>query len=105
MWENTLNHYCGDHSKCHHLAHQGYQWTNLDISEAQASLRLCLAEGSKIIQEVDPLSGSTQANDSFHAVKGKSTDKRMNFTTSTEARFALGAIFSPNRETRAGKTS
>jgi hypothetical protein len=42
--------------------------------------------------KIDPLSGSTQANESFHAVKGKYTDKRLNFTTSTEARFALGVI-------------
>jgi hypothetical protein len=75
------------------------------MPEAQASLRRYLAEGSKIIQKVDPLSGSTQPNESFHAVKGKYTDKRLNFTTSTEARFALGVIFSPNRGTRTGKTS
>jgi hypothetical protein len=75
------------------------------MPEAQASLRRYLAEGSKIIQKVDPLSGSTQANESFHAVKGKYTDKRLNATTSTEARFALGVIFSPNRGTRAGKAS
>jgi hypothetical protein len=63
------------------------------MPEAQASLRLCLAKGSKIIQKVDPLSGSTEANESFHAVKGKYTDRRLNFTTSTEARFALGVIY------------
>jgi hypothetical protein len=55
-------------------------------------LRRYLAEASKIIQKIDPLSGSTQANESFHAVKGKYTDKRLNFTTLTDARFALGAI-------------
>jgi hypothetical protein len=92
MWENTLNHHRGDHSKCHHPAHQGYQWKNRDMPEAQASLRRYLAEGSKIIQNDDPLSGSTQDNESFHAVKGKYTDKRLNFTTSTEARFVLGMI-------------
>jgi hypothetical protein len=92
MRENTLNHYCGDHSKCHHPAHQGYQWKNRDIPEAQASLRRYLAEGSKIIRKVDPPSGSTQANESFRAVKGKYTNKRLNLMTSTEARFALGVI-------------
>jgi hypothetical protein len=55
MWENTLNHNCGDHSKCHHPAHQDYQSKNRDMPEAQASLRRCLTEGSKIIQEVDPV--------------------------------------------------
>jgi hypothetical protein len=75
------------------------------MPEAQASLRRHPAEGSKIIQKVDPLSGSTQANESFHAVKGKHTDKRLNFTTSTEACFALGVIVSPCRGTRVGKTS
>jgi hypothetical protein len=92
MRENTLNHYCGDHSKCHYPAHQGYQWKNRDMPEAQASFRRYLAEGSKIIQKVDLLGGSTQANDSFHAVKGMYSNKRLNFTTSTEARFALGGI-------------
>jgi hypothetical protein len=38
MWENTLNQFSGDHSKCHHPAHQGYQWKNRDMPEAQASL-------------------------------------------------------------------
>jgi hypothetical protein len=51
MWENTLNHYCGDHPKCHHPADQGYQWKNRDMPEAQAGLRRYLAEGSKIIQK------------------------------------------------------
>jgi hypothetical protein len=64
-----------------------------------------LAEGSKIIQKVDPLSGSTQPNESFHTVKGKYADKRLNFMTSFKARFALGVILSPDRGTRAGKTS
>jgi hypothetical protein len=26
IWENTLNHDCGNHSKCHCPANQGYQW-------------------------------------------------------------------------------
>jgi hypothetical protein len=41
---------------------------------------------------VDSLSGSTQANESVRAVKGKSTNKRSKFTTSLWARFALGVI-------------
>jgi hypothetical protein len=76
MCENTLNHYCGDHSKCHHPAHQGYQWKNRDMPEAQASLQRYLAEESKVIQKVNPFSGATQANEFFHVVKGKYTDKR-----------------------------
>jgi hypothetical protein len=59
------------------------------MTESQASLPLHLAEGSENMQKVDPPSGSTQANESFHAVKAKYTDKRLNFTISTEARFAL----------------
>jgi hypothetical protein len=92
MWQNSLNHYCGDHSTCHHPAHQGHQWKDRDMPEAQASLRRYLAKGPTIIQKVDPLSGSTQANESFRAVKGMYTNKCLNFTTSTEARFALGVI-------------
>jgi hypothetical protein len=66
------------------------------MTEALASLRRYLAEGSKIIQKVDPLSGPTQANEFFLAVKGKYTDKLLNFTTSTEARLALGVISQTN---------
>jgi hypothetical protein len=55
-------------------------------------LRRHVAEEPKIIQKADPLSGSTQANESFHAVKGRYTDKHLNFTISAEARFALGVI-------------
>jgi hypothetical protein len=62
------------------------------MPKAQASLRRYLAEGSKIIPKVDDLAGSTQANASFHAMKGRYTDKRLTFTTSTEARFALGVM-------------
>jgi hypothetical protein len=62
------------------------------MPEAQASLRGYRAGGSKNIQKVDPPSGSTQANEPFHAVKGKYTDKGLNLTTSTEAHFALGVI-------------
>jgi hypothetical protein len=88
--ENKLNRHCGDHSKCHHPGHQGYQWKNRGMPEAQASLRRNLAKGSKVIQKIDPLSGSTQANESFHAVKRKYIGKRLNITTSTEPRLALG---------------
>jgi glutamate-1-semialdehyde aminotransferase len=38
MWANTLNHDCGDHSKCDHPAHQGYQWKSWNMPEARASL-------------------------------------------------------------------
>jgi hypothetical protein len=51
----------------------------------------------KIIQKVNPLSGSAQANEFFHAVKGKYTDRRFNFTTSTGARFALRVISQSRR--------
>jgi hypothetical protein len=55
-------------------------------------LRGHLAEGPRIIQKVDSLSESIQANDSFHAVKKKYTDKGLNFTTSTETHFVLGIL-------------
>jgi hypothetical protein len=45
-----------------------------------------------IIQKVDPLTGSGQADESFHIVKGRYTDKCLNFTTSIEARFSPGVI-------------
>jgi hypothetical protein len=92
MSENTLGRYCGDRSKCHHPAHQPCQWRNGDMPEVQPSLRRYRSEGLKIIQEFDTHSGSTQVNESFHVVKAKYIDKRLNFTTSTEARFPPGAI-------------
>jgi hypothetical protein len=92
MWENAFNHYYGDHTKCDHPAHQGDQWKKRDMPEAQMSLRRYRTEGSKIIQKEWTITGSTQANESFHAVKGKHTDKRLNFTTSTEACFTLTVI-------------
>jgi hypothetical protein len=96
MWENTLNHYCGGHSKCYHPAHQGYHWKNRDMPEAQPSLRRYLAEGSNVIQKLESLTGSTSANESFQAMKGKYTNKCLNFTILTEALLALGWIVSPN---------
>jgi hypothetical protein len=65
MWENSVNHYCGDHSKRGHPADQGYQWKNRDRPEAQANLGWSLAEGSETIHKTDPLAGSAQANESF----------------------------------------
>jgi hypothetical protein len=100
MWENAINHYCSDHSKGDRPAHQGHQSKNRDMPEAQASLRGYLAEGSKIIQKIDLLSGPTQTNGSFHAVRGKYTEKRLGFTTSNEACFALGVRCLPVREPR-----
>jgi hypothetical protein len=43
----------------------------------------------KAIKRVDPFMGSKQANESFHAVKGEYANERLNFMTSTEARFSL----------------
>jgi hypothetical protein len=82
MWENAFNHYCGDHSKCDHRAHHGYQWKNRDMPEAELILQRYLVEGSKIIQKVNALSGSTPANESFYVIKGEYTDVRLNFITS-----------------------
>jgi hypothetical protein len=45
--------------------------------------------------KVDLLRASTQADEFFHAAKGRYTDQRLNFMTSTEARVALGVIFKP----------
>jgi hypothetical protein len=42
---------------------QDSKWKNLDISEAQASLRRYRAESQKSFKKNDPLSGSTQANE------------------------------------------
>jgi hypothetical protein len=53
-------------------------------------LRPRLVEGPIITQKIDPLDGSTQANQFFHIVKGKYTDKCLNFETSIEAHFPLG---------------
>jgi hypothetical protein len=92
MWENTLNPDCGDHSKCNHRSHQGYQWKNRDKSEARKSLRQHLTQGSNIIQKTDPFAGSTPANASFHVVNKNEANKHSNFTNSTEIRFPLGMI-------------
>jgi hypothetical protein len=91
-WENALNHYCGDHSRCADPEHQGYKWRYRANPAAQDTLREYLAEGPKIIRKVDPLRGSTQANESFHAVKAKYVDKRLNLPGSTEGRLALAVI-------------
>jgi fatty-acid desaturase len=45
-------HYSGDHSKCRHSAHQGYQWKNRDLPEAQVSLVQFLGKALKDIQMV-----------------------------------------------------
>jgi hypothetical protein len=81
MWENVLNHCCRDHSKCYHPAHQGYQWKNRYMLEDYAGLRPLLPEGSEIVQKIDPLTGSTEANELCHDVRGKYTNKYLNFTT------------------------
>jgi hypothetical protein len=62
------------------------------MAEAQVGLWGHLAEASEIIQNTDPLNGSTEPNESFHAVMRKYTDRRLNLTTSIEAHFALGVI-------------
>jgi hypothetical protein len=69
------------------------------MHEAQVGLRRYLAEGSGIIQKVDPFVGATQATESFHAAEGKYPEKHLNFITSTEAHFALRVI-PPSRNSR-----
>jgi hypothetical protein len=91
-WENAYNHYCGDHTRCADPEHHGYRWRYEESPEGQATLRQYLAEGSKVIRKVDPLRGSTQGNESFHAVKAKYADKRLNLPGSTEGRFALAVV-------------
>jgi hypothetical protein len=54
----------------------------------------------KSLTKVDPPRASAPADESFHAVKGKYTDKSLNFTTSTEARFALEVVSQPGTQTR-----
>lgn len=92
QWENAFQHYRGDHGKCPDPEHTGYLWRNRDDPEAQETLRGYLAAGSDIIRKVDPLTGSTQLNESFHNVKAKFADKRLDLKGSTEARFALSVI-------------
>jgi hypothetical protein len=89
MRENAYDHYCGDHTRCPRPGHEAYGWTHQKSPEARQTLKRYLAEGSKIIRKIDPLRGSTQWNESFHAVKAKYADKRQSFPGSTEARFAL----------------
>jgi hypothetical protein len=92
MWENTSIIIAAITSSViiqHIMAISGRTGTCLKLK------RVCdriWVEGSKIIQKVDTLSRSIQANESFHALKGKCTYKRLNFTTSTEARLALRVI-------------
>jgi hypothetical protein len=92
LWNNTYNHYCGDHSHCPDPMHKGYLWPKRDNPRAQEVLRRYIDEGSKMIDRVNPDLGSTQLNESFHATKAKFADKRLNFTVSTEARFAMAVI-------------
>jgi hypothetical protein len=70
-WESAYGHFCGDHTGCPNPTHQGYQWRHRDDPAARETLTRYLAEGSKVIRKVDPLQGSTQWNESFHAVKAK----------------------------------
>jgi hypothetical protein len=56
---------------CHYPGYKGYQGKERNMTESQASLPRHLAEGSENMQKVDPPSGSTQANESFHAREGE----------------------------------
>jgi hypothetical protein len=91
-WENAFEHYQGDHRRCPNPEHTGYHWRQRDDPEAQETLRGYLAAGSEVIRKVDPLIGSTQLNESFHNVKAKFADKRLDLKGSTEARFALSVM-------------
>jgi hypothetical protein len=80
MRENSVNRYCGHRSKRRHPVYQGHQLNNRDMPEAHASLRQYLAEGSKVIQNGDSLSASTEPNESFLALNGNYPDKHLDFT-------------------------
>jgi hypothetical protein len=97
MWENASQHYCGNHSNCIDPNHSGFKWTNASNPEAQATLNNFISKGTNLLTSVKPSAGSTQANESFHAVKAKFADKRVNYPLSTPARFAISTISSNNQ--------
>jgi hypothetical protein len=92
MWENSAKHYSGDHSGCRDRNHTGYQWRESGNPEAQQVLGKMITAGSSLIRKCNPNLGSTQGNESFHAVKAKYADKRLNYAASTQARFAMAVI-------------
>jgi hypothetical protein len=84
MWENAYRDSRGDHARCSDHAHQGHEWGDRDNFAAQRSLREYFVESFKMIQKIDPLRKSPQWNESFHAVKAKCVNKRLDFPTSTD---------------------
>jgi hypothetical protein len=95
-WENAPKHYAGDHSKCADTEHEGYRWTQRDNPAAQETLERVILTGSEMIRSCDPNFGSTQGNESYHAVKAKYADKRLNYPVSTPSRFGLSVIAHSN---------
>jgi hypothetical protein len=95
-WENARQHYRGDHSKCPDTKHEGYLWRKREEPKAQEALDRVISSGSELIRSCDPNLGSTQGNESYHAVKAKYADKRLNYPVSTPTRFGLSVIAHSN---------
>jgi hypothetical protein len=92
MWENSINHYTGNHSLCSDPNHVGYNWTHKGNNTAIAVLKKVINKGLEVINLTNHSIGSTQLNECFHSIKAHFANKMLNLATSTPARFALSVI-------------
>jgi hypothetical protein len=91
IWLRAKEHFSGNHTMCSHKE-TDFIWKNANNTNALNVLEKLLKKGLDIIDSVNPLLGSTQLNEAFHQVKAKYADKRINYLTSTELRFAMAVI-------------
>lgn len=94
LWQNTVHHMCGDHSRCLPHAPMGVVWDNAATPGAPLALKKFLDRTQFIIERC--CNGiSTQANESFHRKKLKYASKDIRWGFTWEARM-MAAVLSKN---------
>ena len=97
LWDNTVNHFKGDHTLCVHGERESRDW-NITASE-EALLSRISKEGAKFITLSNP-HYSTQFNESLNAIRCAIADKRTSWKTSWQTR-SLIAVCKWNMKERA----
>ena len=95
LWENTINHFSGDHTKC--LPHRPSKtiWKHADDQGAREALAQLLAKSSFIIERCQK-PYSTQLNECLHSIKSHIMPKELAWRATAFGRLYLSILIFNN---------
>lgn len=91
LWQNSINHYCGDHRGCLWAHPNARIWDNAGNPQARALLQKFLSDTEFILEYCDS-EFSTQSNESFHKLKLKYATKDVKWGFTWPARMMCAVL-------------